>query len=524
MNMKKIISLLLVLSLLCMGIMNVAAEGVGVIPVNITTNNETRDITISGTGIQPEGTTVTLCVWYPDKSLTNLANGESVETVVAYTGDAVLNSDKAFSVSFKLKESDASGVYTVSTFIPGYAAPENKTFEYFNIVRARNVLNTAKTGDANAIRTAFDTGLVDISISANSVYKTYKDVADRTYIASYITNNRPVGDNDAGFADLETKVSTIMNNIAKTRALVLCDRAGVKAGLESDYAVYLISDVDYAVYNGLEDIKKEQFIAEFTKKIRTAKYPEDISKAFTETKNFVINGMIGNLPQVLPSSPGGNGGGGGGGGSRPGSNISVSSSYYPEISTTNTAVTDNFSDLDSCEWAKNSINILANQKILLGKGDGKFYPEENVTREQAVHILCTAFNIKAAAANALPFKDAEFGTWYYNSVRMAYMYNITKGVSEDCFGVGENITRQDLVVLINNTLKYKGLHFEQSDNAVNFDDGDMIADYAKEAVLQMASNGIIKGNGGNLFDPYGNATRAEIAKIIYEVLYKLNLI
>ena len=42
-------------------------------------------------------------------------------------------------------------------------------------------------------------------------------------------------------------------------------------------------------------------------------------------------------------------------------------------------------------------------------------------------------------------------------------------------------------------------------------------DYAKEAVAALAGAGIINGKDNNIFDPGGQATRAEAAKIAYEV-------
>ena len=48
----------------------------------------------------------------------------------------------------------------------------------------------------------------------------------------------------------------------------------------------------------------------------------------------------------------------------------------------------------------------------------------------------------------------------------------------------------------------------------------MISDYAKEAVYALNSNGIINGIGNGYFEPMGNATRAQAAQIIYNMLTK----
>ena len=48
-----------------------------------------------------------------------------------------------------------------------------------------------------------------------------------------------------------------------------------------------------------------------------------------------------------------------------------------------------------------------------------------------------------------------------------------------------------------------------------FADDEQISDYAKEAVYALAGAGIINGVGDNHFQPQGNATRAQSAKVIF---------
>jgi len=48
-----------------------------------------------------------------------------------------------------------------------------------------------------------------------------------------------------------------------------------------------------------------------------------------------------------------------------------------------------------------------------------------------------------------------------------------------------------------------------------FDDSAKISDYAKDAVKQMQMAGILNGKNGNLFDPQGTTTRAEISAVLH---------
>ena len=53
-------------------------------------------------------------------------------------------------------------------------------------------------------------------------------------------------------------------------------------------------------------------------------------------------------------------------------------------------------------------------------------------------------------------------------------------------------------------------------NYTAFGDETAFADYAKDAIQVLYEADVINGKGDNVFDPAGNATRAEAAKIIYE--------
>ena len=57
----------------------------------------------------------------------------------------------------------------------------------------------------------------------------------------------------------------------------------------------------------------------------------------------------------------------------------------------------------------------------------------------------------------------------------------------------------------------------EENSAEKFDDYSSIDDYAKDAVNVMVKQGIINGTDNNLFAPADFATRAQAAKIIYEM-------
>ena len=74
-----------------------------------------------------------------------------------------------------------------------------------------------------------------------------------------------------------------------------------------------------------------------------------------------------------------------------------------------------------------------------------------------------------------------------------------------------------MVTLIYNYLSYAG-KVDVKINETSFADNDTISEWAKKSVAFAAEKGFVKGRGNNLFEPKGNATRAELAQIFFNIL------
>ena len=175
-----------------------------------------------------------------------------------------------------------------------------------------------------------------------------------------------------------------------------------------------------------------------------------------------------------------------------------------------------FADLGNVEWAKDAILALYEKGIVSGVGDNLYAPENNVTREQFIVMIMRALNIDATEGSS-EFGDVKSGAYYEKYVATAKKIGIVNGISENAFGVGKNITRQDLAVMVANAVKYKEMSLDGNKN-INFSDKDSISEYAKDAVESLVKTGAITGFSDNTFRPKNNCTRAQAAKIIYEIV------
>lgn len=170
---------------------------------------------------------------------------------------------------------------------------------------------------------------------------------------------------------------------------------------------------------------------------------------------------------VSPKSTSDNTGGGGGGGIKPSNSNGIASAPVDKTQGTNNTVNNNtinnvvrpagspsFDDLDKAAWAKDAIEYLYSKDIVNGYGNGLYGVNDDVTREQFIRMLLTTLNIKLVVDENTTFSDVLPDTWYTNYVNAALNMGIVNGISDDSFGVGQPISRQDMAVMCMRAFEY----------------------------------------------------------------------
>lgn len=175
-----------------------------------------------------------------------------------------------------------------------------------------------------------------------------------------------------------------------------------------------------------------------------------------------------------------------------------------------------FVDIEGVAWASEAIVALADKGIISGKGDGYFEPDENVTREEFTKIIVCASGLENIAYSKNSFTDVSDDDWFCKYVNIAYENGLVNGMGDGRFGTGKLITRQDMVVILCNALKAKGV--DLSEGELTFEDKDNISEYALSSVEALYAMGAINGVSETQFDALGYATRAQAAQIIYGAL------
>ena len=458
--------------------------------------------------------------------------------------------------------SDADGNYEFNIYLPKSGAYVtrigNEDFEevkvsdlnYTNVEESKRTLTEIKEAsaadDTETVKTLISENRYAIGLQSN----VYEDADfDKTsgILASYIKEN----------SDLVTE-----ENIA-----TICEKAMIISLLDSDE----FTDLDkYAEGFGIRGMRIEEFYdSDFSKALTSYLKDEDISSV--EEYNSALeegiivclvndNGSVDNLKAVLleyaddlglseskittekcrqlmkkgidstddiediinqssTQTGGGNGGGGGDYGSKTSKKpaIQLPQTIIEQPTPETTVNTEVFSDLDGYEWAKESIVGLYREGIINGRAPRVFAPSENVLREEFVKMIVGTFEL-SVIGEKLTFSDVADDAWYTEYIECAYHSNIVKGYSDEIFGIGDRITRQDAAVMVVNAAKACDYTFGDNGADFEFTDEADISDYAKEAVKTLVKAGIISGDENGRFNPKGNATRAEAAKILYMTL------
>ena len=484
----------------------------------VTVTNETRSVVLDISTVQYAGTVVAVSVWNPGYTSENIedvyAKKIKLSDINAYTGEVIVDSDKRIKETFTLHKDAPSGIYTLELHIPGSTEPEVYSFNFRNVARVQTTLDVIKSGDCDQTKLIFETGILDIDVENGTKYLSY-DEEVKGYITKNIVDKAP--------QDEPTFQQALVNEINKIEVVkelvsLKGSRKELKEYTETNYSLLLLDTSDdncWASYQTMNDTQKEQLYLNFSANISSCIYPEDVKTAFKTAAESVKPSTNTIIPVIKPS-----GGGGGGGGGKSSSNISVSSDAVVSNNQPLEAPVLRFEDT-SGHWARGVIEYLAVKGIINGKSETEFAPDNYITREEFVKLLVSALNLKSASVEAVVFNDVDDSEWYYSYIALAQVLDVVNGISQDTFGIGMNITRQDMATMI-----LKGITKIDKmlgEDVAEFADDEQVASYAKTAVSKLGGAGIIKGYSDNTFRPEAPATRAEAVQMIYNIMNSFEL-
>ncbi len=170
-------------------------------------------------------------------------------------------------------------------------------------------------------------------------------------------------------------------------------------------------------------------------------------------------------------------------------------------------------------WARDYIGKLAARGIVNGMGDNYYMPDDSLTRAQFLTMLAkTVYGLDTSQSTATGFTDVPDYEWFYNYVNWGYENGIVKGIDEVTFAPNNNITREQMAIMLSNFTRSTGIVLPETTANTSFTDSNFISEWANESVNKIVLAGIMGGYPEGDFIPQGNATRAEAAAVIYKYI------
>lgn len=512
-------------------------------------------------------------IYLPGKSDSDLNSYTNISEIIAYRGIEYISDDKAY-FTFKLFDDpeiagDAiSGIYPVYVTVEGMSRskdeiPFNNLYELENAVNNVNIIMQDTVLDREEKISKIEEILTrgEYVFSLPDVYKStdINKMNVAMIIYDMISNgevfSKDTAEKVAEYAvTIEAVSKGLYQNLFDYGEILNLSESEIKNFYNKEYVTSEIKNkitsemkISYSGTQDFYDKLTEKFILVTLELIDGSKHSTEIIREMyekigieysvvTDAKDSVFlavtNKEFNDYQELLTAfnkayrstktdtKPSGGGGGGGRGSSIKAPTITVAATTDKEQKNDiadNQIPYDIFDDIDSVLWAKQEIIKLAEAGIVSGKGDNKFCPNEYVTREEFIKMIVKAIFENEEIQSELYFVDVPESSWSYDYVKKGYGLGIINGYNETFFGAKDFITRQDMATVIYRSLMKISYKLENN-MTKKFNDENEFAEYAIEPINMLYNNEIINGVDNSRFEATKFATRAEVAKVIYNLL------
>ena len=179
-----------------------------------------------------------------------------------------------------------------------------------------------------------------------------------------------------------------------------------------------------------------------------------------------------------------------------------------------------FSDVVPGSWYEHGVIYAYEKGTMVGTSQTEFSPNADTTRSMIVTILHRLEGSPAAESTS-SFTDVPDNEWYSDAVAWAAQEGIVNGYGNGKFGPQDSITRQQLAAILYRYTVYKGASVSANGWASSYPDVGSVSTWAVAAMQWAVREGYITGsvvNGQVFLLPEASASRAQIATILTRYL------
>ena len=179
-----------------------------------------------------------------------------------------------------------------------------------------------------------------------------------------------------------------------------------------------------------------------------------------------------------------------------------------------------FHDVKPGQWYSDAVSYVYNNGLMSGTGATSFGLGTPTNRGMITTILYSLAD-KPAVSGSVNFSDVSPNAYYAKAVQWASQEGVIKGLGNNRFGPNSPVSREQLAVMLYSFANYMGADTSKTLDLRHFSDYSRIDSWAIKPMQWAYCMGLLTGKQGNRIDPRGNATRSEVAVILYSFCEKV---
>jgi hypothetical protein len=250
-------------------------------------------------------------------------------------------------------------------------------------------------------------------------------------------------------------------------------------------------------------------------------FPQPVKRSITATKQLaalttvgviVVNGQVRGVPTFV--TPG-----------------NTTANLYRAGNSTYTLVENfkTFKDVDNgANWSEQYVEKLASRLIVSGTTADTYSPNRSITRGEFASILSRGLGLVAKNPN-VTFSDVSSTQAFNRNAEIAAVVEagIVNGYKDGKFRPYQEINRGEAAIMISKALEYYGadlVTLDSTKKASNFEDYRYIGATTRPHIEKVLQAGYINGYSDGSYKSSNDASRAEMARILYDFLNSIEFI
>ncbi|MBR4869827.1 MAG: S-layer homology domain-containing protein, partial [Oscillospiraceae bacterium] len=175
-------------------------------------------------------------------------------------------------------------------------------------------------------------------------------------------------------------------------------------------------------------------------------------------------------------------------------------------------------DFPQTQWYREGVGYVLKNKLISNYENGEFRPNNMASRETVVNALwCLEGKPEATVTDK--FTDVSAEENYISAIYWADANGIAGGYGDGRFGPEDTLTREQMVAILWRYAQWKGYDVSvgEDTNILSYEDASKVSSYAVSALQWACGSGLIAGSSsatGMVLNPKNKTTRAHLAVVL----------